>query len=235
MIYVLGGFSPAIAGILMVYGTNDEETIRDYWRRIFDFKRIGARWYLPIVLLYPACILLSFAVSRTPLDLTPLSELLQNPAYFLTTAAFIFLVGPFSEEPGWRDYALDWLQARYSAGVSSLILGGIWWAWHLPLLTVTGSFLNTTGTDPVFLTGYLVTVLLYSILFTWVYNNNRRSVMAVILLHFSINLTSRIILVPAHVFAVAMFVLLAIVMAVVTYYGWGRLVRAEPSTTSPAV
>lgn len=234
LIYVLGGFGPAIAGILMVYGTNDEETIRDYWRRVFDFRRIGARWYLPILLLYPASVLLAFAVSRTPVDLTPLRDLLQNPPYFLTTAAFIFLVGPFSEELGWRDYALDWLQARYSAGMSSLILGVIWWAWHLPLVAVTGSFLNTTGNDPVFITGFLVTVLLYSILFTWVYNNNRCSVLAIILFHFSINLTSRLILMPAHIFAVAMFVLLTVVSAVVVYYGWGRLVRSSPASPIPA-
>jgi len=37
---VIGGFGPAIAGILIVYRTNDETFIRDYWQRVFDLKRI---------------------------------------------------------------------------------------------------------------------------------------------------------------------------------------------------
>lgn len=41
---------------------------------------------------------------------------------------------------------------------------------QLPLLAVTGSFLHQNGQDPVFLMGYLYVVIIYSVLFTWVYN-----------------------------------------------------------------
>lgn len=225
VVVMLGGFGPAIAGILMVYRTGDEALIRDYWRRVFDLKRIRAVWYLPILLLYPATVLVAFLFSGTALDLSPLAALLDNPASLVTTLIFVFLFGPFSEELGWRDYALDWLQARYSALMSSLVLGVIWWAWHLPLLAVNGSFLNMTGQDPMFMFGYLYTVILYSVLFTWVYNNNDRSVLAIILLHFSINLTSRLIAMPAQIFVVNSFVLVAVVAVVVWRFGAKRLVR----------
>jgi len=168
-------------------------------------------------------------------DFSPLVALFQNPGALVTTLIFVFIFGPFSEELGWRDYALDWLQARYSAFVSSLILGVIWWAWHLPLIWVSGSFLNQTGLDPVFLGGYLYTILLYSVLFTWVYNNNRRSVLAIILLHFSINLTSRLIVMSSEIFMVNSFVLLAVVALVVWYYGPKMLVRSPRDTKSHKV
>jgi membrane protease YdiL (CAAX protease family) len=225
IVAVLGGFGPAIAGIIMVYRTNDQAFIRDYWRRVFDLRRIGIIWFLPILFLYPATVLLTFLLTGIELDASPLMEMLQNPGVLVTTVIFVFIFGPFSEELGWRDYALDWLQARYSAFVSSVILGVIWWAWHLPLLAVVGSFLYQNGHDPVFLMGYLYVVIIYSVLFTWVYNNNARSVLAIILLHFSINLTSRIFVMPAEIFTYNSFILIAVLALVLWRYGGTRLAR----------
>lgn len=226
VVVVLGGFGPALAGILMVYRTGDQALIRDYWRRVFDLRRIKLHWFAPILLLYPLSVVLTFILSGIPMDISPLQQALSNPGSLFTMIVFVFIFGPFSEELGWRDYALDWLQARYSALTSSLILGVIWWAWHLPLLAVVGSFLNTTGNDPVFLFGYLYVVLIYSVLFTWVYNNNARSVLAIILLHFSINLTSRIIVMPREIFTFNSFILIAVLVLVLWWFGGKNLVRA---------
>ena len=225
IVAVLGGFGPALAGIIMVYRTNDQDFIRDYWRRVFDLRRIRAVWFLPIFFLYPLTVLLTFLLMGIELDASPLAEMLRNPGTLVTTFIFVFIFGPFSEELGWRDYALDWLQARYSAFVSSVILGVIWWAWHLPLLAVAGSFLYENGNDPVFLAGYLSVVIIYSVLFTWVYNNNARSVLAIILLHFSINLTSRIFVMPAEVFTYNSFILIGVLALVLWFYGGKHLVR----------
>ncbi len=225
IVAVLGGFGPAISGIIMVYRTNDPVFIRDYWRRVFDLRRIGAIWFLPILFLYPATVLLTFLLTGIELDASPLAAMLANPGVLVTTVIFVFIFGPFSEELGWRDYALDWLQARYSAFVSSIILGVIWWAWHLPLLAVTGSFLYENGRDPVFLASYLYVVLLYSVLFTWVYNNNNRSVLAIILLHFSINLTFVIFIIPTELLTYHSFILLAVTALMLWRYGGKHLAR----------
>lgn len=225
LIVVLGGFGPAVAGIIMVYRTRDSAIIREYWNRVFDPKRIRPPWYGVVLLLYPATVLLTFLfLGRFP-DASPLPQIMRNPGWLFTTLVFVFLFGPLSEELGWRDYALDWLQARYSALWSSLILGFIWWAWHLPLLWVTGSFLYETGHDPVFLAGYLYVVLIYSILFTWVYNNSRRSVLSVILFHFSINLTSRVIVMSPEIFTYNSFILLLVAGGVIYFHGPQHLRR----------
>lgn len=39
---------------------------------------------------------------------------------------------PILEELGWRGYVLDRLQERYNALTSSLILGVLWFFWHVP-------------------------------------------------------------------------------------------------------
>ncbi|MBK8990004.1 MAG: CPBP family intramembrane metalloprotease [Chloroflexi bacterium] len=125
---------------------------------MFDWRRIGWRWYGLIFRLYPTAVLLAFLINGRPPDFSPLQALLREPAYLAATLIFVFIFGPFSEELGWRGCVLDWLQARYSAFIASTILGVIWWAWHLPLLLAPGSFLQLSGGDPVFLAGYLGTV-----------------------------------------------------------------------------
>lgn len=223
---VLGGFGPAIAAIVMVARTFEPHERQAYWQRVFNPRRIRPLWLLPILLLYPLSTLLAYPFVGQMPDFSPLLTLLRNPGSLVVTLVFVFIFGPFAEELGWRGYALDRLQERFSAFWSSVILGVIWWAWHLPLLAVQGSFLNTTSLDPVFLAGYLGTVLIYAVLFTWVYNNNNRSVLAIVLFHFSVNLTSRLIAMPAEVFMVLTGILIVEMLAVIVWFGPKRLVRA---------
>lgn len=223
-VVLLGGFGPSIAAIYFIWRRKNNAFQADYWRRVFDFRLIDIKWLAVILLLYPACVLLAFVISGTPIDISPLLSLLENPAALVVTLIFVFIFGPFAEELGWRGYLLDGLQLRFSAIGASLILGVVWWAWHLPTIAVEGMFLDTTF-DPVFLAGYFGTLLLYSILFTWVYNNNHRSVMAAILMHFSINLTSRLIAMPAQIFVVTTGVLIVVVVIVVAVFGTKRLSR----------
>ena len=86
-------------------------------------------------------------------------------------------LGAFGEEFGWRGFALDRLQARWNALVSSMILGVIWGVWHAPLIL-------STGRD--FINAFILPIpasIFYSILFTWVYNNTEGNIFGVILLH----------------------------------------------------
>jgi membrane protease YdiL (CAAX protease family) len=45
--------------------------------------------------------------------------------------------GPLSEELGWRGFALDRLQDRWSPLVSSLFLATFWAVWHLPRFSMS--------------------------------------------------------------------------------------------------
>lgn len=94
------------------------------------------------------------------------------------------------EEIGWRGYALPRLQSRMAALSSSLIIGVIWALWHVP------SFFLLPGADQAALPflWYIPSVLAIAVVFTWLYNNTRGSLLLATLLHTSIQATN--ILIP---------------------------------------
>jgi membrane protease YdiL (CAAX protease family) len=107
----------------------------------------------------------------------------------LASLGWVFLLGPLLEEPGWRGYALDRLQTLGSAFTASVILGLLWAAWHLPQFFIPGSYHHTLGFWTLAFWLFVLTAISISVLITWIYRYNERSVFAAILLHASVNFT----------------------------------------------
>ena len=117
-----------------------------------------------------------------------LTGFLANPLTILPTLLVWLIFGPLPEEPGWRGYALDGLQARRSAWFASLAVGLTWALWHLPLFFIEGTWQAETiglGTQRFYL--YMFSILMQSLLYTWIVNNTQRGILAAILFHFSTN------------------------------------------------
>jgi membrane protease YdiL (CAAX protease family) len=92
--------------------------------------------------------------------------------------------GPFAEELGWRGFALPELQERMNPLLASLILGFIWWVWHLPSLLIP-AYQWAVGNMPMLL--YLLLIMPGSVLAAWIYNHSDGSVIPAILFHGSMN------------------------------------------------
>jgi hypothetical protein len=188
---LVGGISPLLAGLVLLWLTQGREGCRDLRRRLTEPGRIGPRWWPVILLFYPAFTLamavvaLVAGITSAPLEFVSSRRLFDPGAMALLIA--VALVFPTVEEVGLRGYWFDRLQARFSALASSLILGVVWATWHVPLVYMVGYFEATTF-DPE-LWWWLPSIVLTAIVGTWVYNNTGRSVLAVIVLHFVGNLT----------------------------------------------
>jgi membrane protease YdiL (CAAX protease family) len=191
--YLLGGFGPSVAGVIMVYRTAGEEERRDFWQRVIDFRRISAGWYLFIALIFPALFAASVGLGRLLGAPSPgfdaLTQVAANPLALVGLVVIGILGGPLSEELGWRGFALDRLQKRWSPLASSLIVAPFWWAWHLPLFFMSGTTQHAWGFGTLAFWLFLIGIVPLSILHTWVYNRNDRSTLAAILLHFAYNFT----------------------------------------------
>jgi membrane protease YdiL (CAAX protease family) len=225
----LGGFGPSIAGVVMVYLTQDEAGRQDFWQRVFDLRRIGAAWHAFIWLVFPVLVAVSLLVevlSGRGIPFFPyLAAFAAEPSLVVwlpVIALQVALLGPLSEELGWRGYGLDALQARRSALLSSLIVGFLWSAWHIPLFFVRNSdnFYYDWGFGTLMFWLFLLRMTLFSVPMAWVYNNSGRSILSAILLHFAYNFTFSLVYpVPETMHMVGTVLMLA--LAVVIVIGWG--------------
>jgi membrane protease YdiL (CAAX protease family) len=86
------------------------------------------------------------------------------------------------EELGWRGFALPRLQSMFHPLVAAVVLGAIWAAWHIPNALIPGLEYYVTA-FPAF-AAYVVAI---SILFTWLYNAARESILVAWVFHGAIN------------------------------------------------
>jgi len=228
----LGAFAPSAVGIAFTYLTQDREGRRDFWRRVIDVRRIGWRWWMVIVLLFPlAYTAAGLAFVLLGGDLPPLKEVLQqlaNPALIAQLVVANLVLSGFSEELGWRGYALDRLQRRWSAVRASLILGLAHALWHTPLFLIPGLSQGKMGLFSADYFLFALAVPLGAVLMTWVYNNTKRSILSAVLLHFlqnfSLNLVSGLHgALPTGYFALFSGVLALLAAAVIALFGAGTL------------
>lgn len=230
----LGGIGPAVSGIFFTYLNKDKESRKEYWQRVFDLKRIGAPWYLVILLAYPLVTVLLAWVENGQVQITQaFQEVLMQPVRILPFTLFIFIFGPLPEELGWRGFALDGLQRRMNALKASVLLGTCWALWHLPLFFMEGSYQNELGFGSAACWRFMLFAVVGSIFFTWIFNNTQRSTLSAMLFHFSTNYTGNIFEVTAEVDLHRLILIFGMAVVVIFLYGAKDLVR-KPIQTKAA-
>jgi uncharacterized protein len=93
------------------------------------------------------------------------------------------------EEPGWRGFALPRLQERHGALCGTVVLGLCWGCWHLPLFLIPGVYIAGTGlaTVGIAFSQFLVIEVAMAVIFTWLFNHTRASVLLAVMLHAGLN------------------------------------------------
>lgn len=174
-LYLIGGFVPSLLAIFLTWKKEGAAGLRHLGRRIVQVN-IGWRWYLAAMLV---------VILTTMGQLVIISLMGQAFGMTLFVAQLgsllpLLILGPLSEEIGWRGYALERLQTRWNALTSSLIVGLVWALWHLPLFMMVGTSQHELGVPFI---GFLVGLMANSIFYTWLYNNTKQSLWSAILLH----------------------------------------------------
>jgi hypothetical protein len=170
------------AALLVIALTDGRVGLREFWGRVTSFP--GGWWYVvgPAILAgglataFVINVLLGASVSAPP----------QLP---LVAVGVLLLLGGQWEEPGWTGYALPALQRRYAATangplIATVVLGIFRAIWHLPLVIV--------GAIPWY-EAFLMNVLVFQPIISWLYNKSRGSVPVVMVFHFMSNLLSVVV------------------------------------------
>jgi hypothetical protein len=177
----LGQFGPFLAAILLTTLQAGKPGLRELVHRLLRWK-VNPVWFGVAFLLPPFSYFIAIGahsvVQGVPPEFKPVS--IMNDV-FINYFIILFVGGPLGEELGWRGFALPALQASHCRVTASVILGIAWAGWHLPLWLLADAF-----TVPAF-TLYIVGTIPLTILFTWVYNETRASVLLAMLFHCSIN------------------------------------------------
>jgi membrane protease YdiL (CAAX protease family) len=231
VLHYLGGAGPLLAALVLVYGTLDRAGRRDYWQRALQFTRIGPWWYAVIFLSVPAltglAALLDILAGGRGGWAAEAARLTAAPWAGVSFVLFSLIFGPIPEELGWRGYALDGLQSRWSALTSSLIVGMAWTLWHLPLFAIEGTYQHGLGLGTVPFWLYMLDKVPESVLMTWIYNHNRRSSLSAILFHFAINATGELFDLTLRAEICYIGLLIAAAIAVTLIWGPRTLTRAR--------
>jgi membrane protease YdiL (CAAX protease family) len=235
---LLGSNIPSAVAIVLTAAGLGKTATRKLLGRLLIW-RVGWRWYL--VLLAPTALVIGtitlVAVTRGG-PTAALAMPLLNAIFFV---AFMTFPGSAAgEEIGWRGFALPRLQFRHTALTASLVVGSLHGLWHLPL------WLNGNVDHPLSLyPAFLIQALALAVIYTWLYNNTKGSLLLVVLFHTATNAPLTLVLLPLGIenwvlpfWLMAGFTVVA-ALVVVAVFGPSRLSRlpkqTEPTTPAEAV
>ena len=210
-IVVISAVTAMIPSFIISSAYSTKQGVREYLSSLVK-PRGGGLWYLGAILIYPALYLLGVVIAnasgqgvgwlRADIAGTNLGALVA------ITFLYQFVYGNcVGEEPGWRGFALRKLQSQYSPLVASLIVGFVWILWHLPLWYIENGAFTAT---------YLVRQFLYGgaigVTVSWLYNRSEGSILAVGLMHTSLN--TSVIFLPQTEALNALLIVLAVLVTI---------------------
>jgi hypothetical protein len=182
-LHYVAAFGPSIAGVVMAASTDGWASVRRLLARVVP-SRSALPWYVAVLIGFPALNLVAARILAPDFlaHLPPWHRLL-----YLLPLTLVTDTGPLGEEFGWRGFALPRLLQRRRPLAAALILGVIWWAWHLPTF-----FIPALSQHQLSIPIFLVNSLALSVIMTWLYQRTRGDLLLMILVHVAANYCGRI-------------------------------------------
>ncbi|MFZ5857631.1 MAG: CPBP family intramembrane glutamic endopeptidase [Chloroflexota bacterium] len=180
----LGRWAPGIAAILLTGLVAGKGGIGALFRPL-KIWRVNIGWYAFAMLFQPvlffAAKLLDSLLGKTYQVTSPLASVsIDAPIIFIVLGVIISAIpGAFMEELGWRGFALPRMQHKTTALTASILLGFVWGVWHIPSMIFFGQ------TDVLSIALSVINFIPGTIIFTWLFNNTKGSLLLVTLFHAS--------------------------------------------------
>lgn len=184
--FFIGVYGPSIAAIITTLIFDGLKGILALLKKLMiwkvSFNNYGFIIFLPIVFVIIGIGLYSLFVG-------PIGSF-DKPAFFIIPTilwAGLF-AGPLGEELGWRGFLLPEFQKLFPNFKSAIIIGIIWFCWHIPLFWAPfGTLVSGNPITILPVLTYFMMLICLSIIITWLVINSKGSVLIAILFHLSIN------------------------------------------------
>lgn len=218
---LLGSIGPTLAAFIITGITEGKPGAKALWKRFWN-RNLSFKWLLVTLLFYDALRLVANLVARTIDGVDyPIVDLPDPIWTIIPIFLSLFISSGMGEEFGWRGYALPRFQAKWNALTSSIVLGLIWASWHIPTFFIQGAGLYQKN-----FWDWIPAMLLGSVIYTWIFNNTKGSVLAAALLHTSFNTTVVVLPTPSSLWYYFGIFLLVVIL-IVLIYGPKNLVRQK--------
>jgi uncharacterized protein len=168
---------PFLSAFVMTGVTQGREGVHRLLRRLVLW-RVGFGWYLFTFVGVPVLVVLSVVVIPGVLGSFQGLAALPPPLTLLGVYLYVLLAVALGEEIGWRGFALPRLQSMHGPLLGTLILGPLWALWHLPLFLTPWNELTVLS-----VVMFVLGTTCLAIMYTWVFNNTKGSLLIVILIH----------------------------------------------------
>jgi uncharacterized protein len=191
VVLFIGGtlLGPTAGAFVVTAVTDGKPGVRLMLRRYTQW-RISIRWYVLALFGY---IGLQLVAASAWLGMAPLYTLIaQWPLLFTAYLPGVLAMSIFPalvEEPGWRGFALPRLQVKYGALLATLLLGLLHGIWHLPVYALVSGPAAMGPFNIIDVIMNTVSIMALTVMWTWVFNNAKGSILMAILLHAASNAT----------------------------------------------
>ena len=165
---IIGSWVPNLAAfIVLAWIIKRKGGINQLFKGWLKFK-VAPIWY--IIILSPIFFaFITIGIYGLVYGYYPTTEVFTDPLALVAIIIMSTITGAMGEELGWRGFALPWLQTRYNALTSSIILGTLWSVWHLPL------WFTGIGFETIPFWAYAIIGISFTIMLTWICNSTRGS------------------------------------------------------------
>ncbi|RAN76718.1 hypothetical protein B5P43_22130 [Bacillus sp. SRB_336] len=201
--FYVGSMGPALGAVAATLVQRGKGGVGSWARRAFSFEGIGRA--LAVVagsmLLYAGAGLVVEQMSTgSTVRISSFGLTSQLPGVSAPLVALIWLLTfGIGEETGWRGWLMPALTGRFGFFAASLLVAGVWLAWHLPQFIFNTGFRNMGWA----VVGWVLALVAGSLWLGWLARLGRWSIVPVVLFHGGFDLLTSSDLGPASFAATA--------------------------------
>ena len=219
MLLMLPGLmAPFLISLVMILTSKNSDLKKDFVNRLINLRLIQPKMLLVIFLIMPLAVLASIFLSLPFGGSISQFQFAEGFSFStgLVPVLLILVLAAGFEELGWRGYAFDSLQSRYTFFTASIIFSILWSLWHFPLIFVNNSYQYEIFHENIwFGVNFFVSIIPMGVIISWICIKNRKSIIAAILFHFIINISQEMLEMTQITKCIETVVLTVVVVAII--------------------